>query len=340
MLADTRAKEASVELLSLIAGAWITQAIYVAAKLGIADQLREGPKSAVELGTTTNVDASALHRVLRALASVDVFKEDDAGRFSLTSSAEYLVTDAAGSLRHYAIMIGERWVWRSCGEMLHSVRTGRPGFDHVFGEPLFDYYAGHPEAARVAAAALTNRSTLENEAVVAAYSFSDFATIVDVGGGQGSLLASVLSTSPGLRGLLFDLPHQAEGATALLRQAGVLERCRFVPGSFFESIPSGGDIYILKKVIHDWGDERARAILRNCRAAIPPQGRLLMIESVIPAGNKPFFGKLLDLLMLAYVGGRERTADEYNDLLASAGFRPVRICDTTSPVSIIEARPI
>lgn len=326
-------------LLRMISGSWIAQAIFVAAKLGIADLLASGPKSAETLAEATGVHPRALHRILRALASVGVFAADDEGRFCITPLAQPLQSDWPDSIRPFAIMAGSEWIWRSWGEIMHSVRTEKPAFDHVYGAPLFEYYSKHPETARIFVEGLTSRSRPENGAVVSAYDFPQAGTIVDIGGGQGSLLASILSSNPAARGVLFEMPHVLPMARPIFEQAGIAERCTFVGGDFFESVPSDGDVYILKKVIHDWHDEEAQSILQTVRAAIPSHGRLLLIELVIPPGNEPSFGKLLDLLMLVYPGGRERTEAEHRSLLASAGFTLTRVLPTASTVSIVEAVP-
>ena len=339
-----RAADAGTEpperaLMRLLSGAWVAQAIFVAAKLGIADLLREGPRSAADLAAAAGAHAPSLHRVLRALAGIGIFAADAQGRFALTPMAEPLRSDAPGSLRAYAVMNGERWVWRSWGEIEHSVRTGRPAFEHVFGAPLFEYYAAHPEAGRVSSDALRALSAADDAAILAAYDFPAGGTVVDVGGGQGSLLAAVLAARPGLRGVLLDRPPVVEMARGRLEAAGVAGRCDLVAGDFFAAVPAGGDVYLLKKVLHDWGDEDARAILARCRAAMPDTGRLLVAEPVVPEGNRPSEAKWLDLLMLVYAGGRERTEAEHRELLASAGFAPGRVLPTASGVSLIEAQP-
>lgn len=338
MSEPTRNPSDSEAMLRMIAGFWLTQAIYVAAKLGIADLLEDGPKPTAVLANATRTHEPSLYRVLRTLASVGVFVEDD-GRFGLTPMAVQLRRDVVGSLRPYAIMMGEQWVWQSLGQMLHSVRTGQSGFEHVFGAPPFDYYKAHPDAARIGAEGLTSRSASENDAVVSAYDFANLRTIVDVGGGQGTLIMRILKANPLARGLLFDMPHMAELARPLLAQAGLTDRCEFQAGDFFASVPTGGDIYIMKKVLHDWDDDRALKILQNCRAAISPKGRLLLIELVVPDQNEPSFSKMLDLLMLTYVGGQERTEQVYRHLLNAAGFQVQRILATNSTVSVIEAIP-
>ena len=326
-------------LAHMLAGAWLAQALAVTAKLGVADLLAAGPKTPAEIGTATGTQAAAMHRVLRALAGAGVFAEDESGRFGLTPLAGPLRSDAADSIRSYAVMSGERWVWQSFGALEHSLRTGAPAFDHVFGAPLFDFYAAHPDAARVSAEGLKSVGRGQDAAVTAAYDFTGAGTVVDVGGGQGGLLAAILTAHPQVRGVLFDLPHVAVMARQNLEAAGLSARCRVVEGDFFMKVPALGDFYLLRKVIHDWDDERALSILRTCRSVMTEGSRLLLLEMVVPAGNTPAYAKLLDLLMLVYAGGRERTEAEYRDLLKSARFSVSRIVTTASAVSIIEATP-
>jgi len=330
----------SQDMLDLISGFWTSQAIYVAAKLGIADLLQDGPKPAAVLAKQAEAHEPSLYRVLRALASRAIFSEHTGRLFELSPAAEWLRSDKPGSLRPYAIMMGERWVWHSVGEMLHSVRTGESGFEQVFGARTFDYYSEHPQAARFAVEGMTSRSAAENVAIVGVYDFSGISTIVDVAGGQGTLLSSILAANSNLRGTLFDMRHVVDAAGPLILRTGLQERCSLAAGNFFDSVPAGADIYLLKKVIHDWDDNDARTILSNCRKAMPKSSRLLLIELVVPAPNVPSFAKILDLLMLAYAGGRERTEDEYRELLASAGFQLQHVIPTSSTVSIIEAFPL
>jgi hypothetical protein len=332
-------RPAAQELADMLAGAWLAQALAVVAKLGVADLLSAGPQAPAEIAAATATQPAAMYRVMRALAGAGVFVEDDSGRFGLTSLAGPLRSDAADSMRSYAVMTGERWVWQSFGALEHSLRTGAPAFDHVFGAPLFDYYAAHPDAARVSADGLKSVGRGQDDAVIAAYHFSGAGTVVDVGGGQGGLLAAILARYPKTRGVLFDLPHVAAMAGQIFEAAGLSARCRAEGGDFFSEVPESGDIYLLRKVIHDWDDERARAILRTCRSAMSEGSRLLLLEMVVPGGNTAAYAKLLDLLMLVYAGGRERTEAEYRDLLTSAGFSVSRILPTASAVSIIEAVP-
>jgi len=327
------------QLIGMLTGAWVAQALCVAAELGIADELRNGPKSSEALAETTHADASALYRLLRTLASVGVFTEGKDRAFGLTPLAELLRSDAPNSLRAFAIMVGAEWHWRTWGEALYSVRTGRPAFDSIFGAPVFEYYAEHPDAARVASEGLASRSRLENTEI-AAYEFGAAASIVDVGGGQGALLLSILGANPGARGLLFERSQVIAMARPLVESAGGAARCDLVPGDFFTSVPAGHDVYLLNKVIHDWDDGRAGMILRNCRVAMRAGARLLVLETIVPSGNEPSFAKLLDLLMLVYAGGRERTEAEYRELLGSAGFQLRRVLPTASGLSVLEAVPL
>jgi hypothetical protein len=327
-----------VTLLHMMTGCWVSQAIHVAAKLGIADLLRDGPRSPSALAESTRTHAGALRRVLRALASLGVFAEDEDGRFRSTPLAEPLQAGAPSSLRAYAIMLGEREHWRAWEGFLQSVGTGECAFEHVFGEPHFKYFAAHPEAGRIFDEAMTSRSAQENKAILAAYDFAGARKVVDVGGGQGTLLSAILRARPTTHGVLFDLPHVLAASRPRIESAGQTARCELVAGNFFASVPTGGDIYLLKKVIHDWEDERARAILRSCRNAMHRTARLLLIEPVIPPGNDPSFNKLLDLLMLVWTsGGQERTEAEHQANLVAAGLRVSRVIPTNSGVSIIEA---
>jgi O-methyltransferase domain/Dimerisation domain len=317
----------------------VSQAIYVAATLGIADLLKDGPKSTDELAETTHTHAPTLYRLLRALASVGIFTETD-GRFGLTPLAEYLRTDTPGSLRAFVRLIGQQSFWRSWGHLLHSVRTGEPAFRKVHGTGPFEYWAGHPEEAAVFDAAMTSLSSGVVDAVVRSYDFSGISVLVDVGGGEGELLAAILAANPYLRGILFDQLHVVGTAEALLERAGVADRCEVVGGSFFEAVPAGADAYLLKSVIHDWDDEAAIKILRACRSAMDERGKLLVVERVVRPGNAPDPAKFSDLNMLVIPGGQERTADDFELLYAEAGFKLSDIIRTASLYNIIEGSPV
>lgn len=335
----SRNPEQSMALLRLASGAWAAQAVHVAAKLGIADLLADGPKAPDMLATATGAHGPTLQRLLRSLASLGVFAEQPDGRFGLTPLAEGLRRDVEGSLRDYAVMMGDEWHWRAWGELLHSVRTGEPAFEHAHGRPLFDYLTDHPAAGQVFDDAMTSRTRQEVRVVTAAYDWPASGTIVDVGGGRGALLAAILDARLGARGVLFDLPHVVEAArTGPLEPLVVDGRCGLAAGSFFAQVPAGGDLYLLKRVIHDWDDERAAVILGCCRQAMGSRGRLLVIEHVLPPGNEPSWGKLLDLQMLVLThGGRERDEAGFRGLLASAGLRLRRILPAGPTASLIEA---
>jgi SAM-dependent methyltransferase len=323
-------------LQNLILGKWVSQAVSVAAKLGIADLLKDGPRSCDELARANQVDESALYRLLRALASVGVFKEGADRHFSLTPTAEYLRSDVHGSLRAVATMSGEDWTWRPWGELYQSVKTGERAFDRVFGIGPFAYLAQNPSASAIFDESMTGWSMQNSAAVAAAYDFSGIGTLMDVGGGHGYLLATILKANPSMRGILCETPEVAEGAKVRIASLGLSDRCRVVAGDFFATIPGGADACILKSVIHDWDDQHATRILQNCRHALKPGGRVLLAEMVIPPGNDPHIGKLLDLEMLIMVGGHERTEAQFGDLFASAGLRLTRIVPTASPMCVIE----
>jgi hypothetical protein len=326
------------EFLKMASGYWVSQSLYAAAKLKLADLLAGGPRPAEELAAATETDPPSLYRLLRALSSVGVFAEED-GRFKLTPLAECLRSDRPGTQWALAVMIGEEH-FRTWGDILYSLRTGQPAFDHIYGKPPFEYLAEHPEAARVFDAAMTAVHGRETPAMLDAYDFSGYKTLVDVGGGNGSLLTAVLQRTPNLKGVLYDLPHVIERARANLAAAGLDKRCTAVPGSFFESVPQGYDAYLMRHIIHDWDDGKALTILRNVREAIAPDGKLLLVEGVIPPGNEESWTKFLDLNMLLIPGGKERTEAEYRQLYADAGFRLTRIVPTTTEISVLEGEPV
>lgn len=321
----------------LVTGYWMTQMVYVAAKLGLADLIAKGPKNADELAKETQTNGPALYRLLRGLASLGIFAEDAEGRFAMTPMAELLRSDSPASMRALAIMSGEEH-FQAWGELLYSVRTGQIAFDKLFGMPVFDFLARNEEQAKTFDAAMVGVHGRETSAMTDAYDFSGIGTLADVGGGNGSLLITVLKKHPTLRGLLYDLPGVVERAKANLQAAGVADRCQVIGGSFFESVPAGADAYLMRHIIHDWDDAKATTILKNIHRVLPSDGRLLVVEGVIPPGNGPSFSKLLDLTMLVLPGGKERTEREYRDLFSAAGFDLARIVPTASEVSVIEGR--
>jgi precorrin-6B methylase 2 len=323
----------------LYLGFRVTQAVYAAAELGIADLLAGGPRSADELAAAAGAHAPSLYRVLRLLASEGVFAETDDGRFALTPMAEPGTSRRSGSARAHVLFTAGPALWRSWGELLHSVRTGEPAFDRAHGVDLFRYLRDHAEEGLVfdqAMAALTAPAT---RAVAAAYDFSRVGTVVDVGGGNGALAIGLLEAHPHLRAVVFDQPAAAAGARAAIAAAGLADRCAVVGGDFFAAVPDGGDAYVVKYVLHDWDDERCAAILRACRRAMAPGARLLVVELLVPPGNGASFAKSMDAAMLV-VGGRERTEAEYRGLLAAAGFELTGTIPAQGELHVIEATPV
>jgi SAM-dependent methyltransferase len=332
--------EPNMELMRLIIGKWAHQAVYAAAELGIADQLADGPKPSAEVARNCGANEDASYRLMRALANLGVLEERNGRVFALTPVGELLRSDAPRSLRDFARFVGYEPSWRAWGQTLHSVRTGEPAFEFVYGEPIFDWYAKHPEESAIFDDAMTANSGSESQAVSDAFDFSGIGTLADVGGGHGFLLATILTQHPKMRGILFDLPHVVAGAAPLLRAHGVADRVRVDSGSFLETAPAGADAVILKHIIHDWNDQDSIRILQSCRRMLPEGGRVLVVEAVVPPPDQNGWAKLLDLEMLVLTPrGRERTETEYAALFAAGGFRFTRAVPTASPVSVIEGVP-
>ena len=311
----------TMAVLDVLSGFWSARAVYIAAKLGLADLVQDGPKSAGQLAVLTGTHAPSLYRVLRALAGIGWFEEDASGRFGPTSLTSGLQTGVPGSLRHLAMTeLGEEH-YPAWGDLLFSVKTGELAFNRVFGMANWEFWAGHPENAQIFNQAMSEVTAVLEPAVLEALDFSPFDKIVDVGGGRGTLMASILRAYPNARGVVLDLPHVIELGRQHIDHQGLSARCELVPRDFFEGVPQGGDAYILKWVIHDWDDERSIAILKNCHRAMSPNGKLFVVEAVIPPGNEPFFHKFMDLNMLVMTGGRERTEAEYRTLFEAARGR-------------------
>ena len=315
---------------------WVSGALHAAASLGIADRLASGPKNATQLARETESDARSLYRLLRALASVGVFEESVDGQFSLTALGDRLRSDVSESMLSWVLLQNEPVCRRAWEKLVHSVRTGKPGFDDANGQSFWEYYEAHPESGELFNRAMTSTTTIKRHAVVAGYDFDGIRVLVDVGGGHGNMLAAVLAAYPEMRGILFDLPHVVSGAGEHFRSAGVSDRWERVGGSFFDSVPAGGDAYMLASVIHDWDDEAATAILKTCHGAMAPGAKLLLLEGIIQPGNDPDSLKFGDLHMLVLFAGRERTAVEFRVLLESAGFALTRILPTPAQWSVVE----
>jgi ubiquinone/menaquinone biosynthesis C-methylase UbiE len=334
---DTDKVADSATLLRMMTGYWVAKALNVAAELGVADLLRDGPRTIGELASACGAHPPTLYRLLRALASQGVFAELGGQRFELTPLAELLRSDGPDSKRALARMYGASEQFGAWADLMECVRTGEPSFAKRYGTSAWEYRSKRPDVDAVFNEAMTGVTTQVADAVVAAYNFDGLNTVVDVGGGHGVLMATILRAHPRMRGVLIDLPRVIAGTRALLEAAGVAERCETVALDFFESVPPGGDAYILAQILHDWDDEQCNAILRNCRRAMRPRGRLLVIEQVMPPNNEPSFSKWLDLHMLVMLGGRERTRAEYGVLLGSNGLELVDVIATRSGASIVEA---
>jgi O-methyltransferase domain/Dimerisation domain len=333
---DTVNPTAAAELLRITASAWMAQAVSVAARLRLADLVADGARTAEDLASETGSHSSSLRRLLRALTGLGLFIGDEQSRFRLGPLGTALRSDVHGSVRGLCAMRGEPWFWDAWSGLLHSVKTGETGFRHLHGTDFFSFLDQHPEAAATFNAGMSSLSDTETEAVVATYDFGRATTVVDVGGGEGALLAAILRAFPHVRGVLLDLPDTVAGAPALLEAAGVADRCEVVAGSCFEEVPGGADLYLMKSVIHDWDDERAVAILHKCRQAMRDDARLLVIERVIPPDNALSFANLMDLNMLVLVGGRERSEAEYRELYARAGLQLIGAIPTRAEVSLLE----
>ena len=326
----------------LIGGYRVSRAIAVIVVLGIPDLLAGGPRDIDDLAQATETHAGALYRVLRLLAGMGLFEEMAPRQFRLTPLGHGLRTDIPGSMGAMALMHLDSAKWRSWGDLLYSVQTGEMAFPHVHSVEIFEYLRQHPDDATVFQQAMTANTARSGAAITRVYNFSSAERIVDVGGGHGLFLATILQAYPALCGVLFDQPEVVEGASAVLATAGVADRCAIVGGDFFAEVPRGGDIYILRQIIHDWDDERAMLILANCRRAMAPSGKVLVIEAAISDDYQQSLPVLqLDLEMLVNYGGRQRTEDEYRALFAAAGLRLGKVIPLNDPgqFSIFEALP-
>src|SRR5687767_9121657 len=325
-------------MMQMVMGFITSQAVSVAAKLYIADHLKNGAKTVEELAEATGTHAPSLYRLMRALTSAGVFSKDAENRFSNTALGEVLRSDHPESIRGAAHMICDREHWNAHGNMLQSVKSGETAFDYTFGKPIFPYLAENPEPAEIFDNAMTSFSTAIAKAVTATYDFSEAGTIADIGGGHGLLLSTVLASNPQAKGVLFDQPYVVEAASEVLENAGVSERVERVGGDFFSEIPVKADIYLMKFIIHDWNDEQSLTILKNLAKSAEPGARLLLVETVVEEDDSiPSISKVMDLNMLAMTGGKERTPSEYAELFEQTGFKLTNVILTPSPLQIVEA---
>jgi SAM-dependent methyltransferase len=324
-------------IINLSFGYLFAAALNAAVELGVADRLEQGPRSAAALAEELGVHAQPLYRTLRLLATVGVFEEGEDGRFQLTPAADVLRANAPGSMRDAVLMLAHETFWAPAGKLSTTIRTGETPFASIFGAPFFDYFAKTPELGPIFHRGMAGFSDTENGPIASRFDFSRFQRIVDVGGGHGGFLIEALKASPAARGVLFDADHVLREAR--IAAAGLDDRCELVTGDFFQSVPSG-DCIVLKRILHDWSDDGAITILRACRRALDVGGRVLVIDAVIPRDNSPHPGKLLDVLMMASLPGRERTEDEFRQMLAAAELRLERVIPTPATLSIVEASAI
>ncbi|MBV8804349.1 MAG: hypothetical protein JO042_04865 [Sinobacteraceae bacterium] len=326
-------------MLERIAAYWQSQLVFVAAKLGIADALVDGPLTVEEIATRVGAHSPYLKRVLRALASLGIFAADPHGRYHLNRLSQTLRSDHPESLRNFALMLVDDYNWSAWAALEHAVRTGNSAFEHVHGAPAFPWMQKHPDKEKMFSASMASLSTMENAAVARSYAFGKLDRIVDVGGAHGALLATILRSYVKLRGVLFDQPQVINEATqaGLVTSPDISARCEMVSGDFFVSVPAGADAYVMKYIIHDWDDERCVRILGNCRKVMPPDGRVLVVDHVVAPGNRFDWGKLLDVNMMVMLGSKERTKDEFRQLFYRSGLRLKRVIRTGTTLSILEA---
>lgn len=325
------------QLVQMASAYWVSCIVHAAAKFDLADRLADGPKTAAEIASSLKLHAPSLHRLMRSLASLGILTEKPDRRFGLTPLGEALKTGAPGYARSSILTLCGPWFTSAMQALPSSVEDGKTAFEKINGMPAFDFLGKHPELASLFSETMVGIHGGEPPAVAKAYDFSPLKTIVDVGGANGNMLAMLLTLHPHLHGILADLPHVVKDAPSFLKAKGVANRVTIEAHDFFKSVPQGGDAYILSHVIHDWSEAQCLAILGNVHKAMPAQARLLLIEMVLPHGDAPHFGKILDMVMLALPGGEERTQEEYGALLAKAGFRLTQVVSTESTVSVIEA---
>ena len=331
-----RPGEASSQMLQLLNSFLTVQGLHVAATLGIADLLADGARGVDDLANAAGAHPASLYRLMRMLAGAGVFREEADGRFALTPLGGSLRSEGPESVRDWALFVGAPEMWETWGSLRDSVMSGEAAFPRTHGMALWEYMAMHTEVGTPFNRWMSRQSDQHNAAMVASYDFSTFRIVADIGGGQGSSLAAILSGNPSIRGILLDLPQVVARAVPL-HEAGVAERCEVIGGDMLQGVPAGADIYLIKRVLMDWGDDQAARILRNCAVALPNDGKVLAVEMVLPPGNEPSPGKSFDILMqLVHADARIRTESEFGDLFAAAGLRLTRVIPTPSPNSILE----
>lgn len=339
--AEPTKEQFSQQIMQLAGGYIPAICLNIAARLGVADLLKTGPLSAADIAARTGTNENAIYRVLRLLASLGIFAETKRQVFALTPPAEMLCSDISGSLQPMVSWISDPFHFRIYANLPYSVETGKTAVERTFGKPAFEYLESDPEEREVFQGAMTSFSSMTVPTVIDAYDFSGIGTLVDVGGGKGFMLASILRKYAGMKGILYDMASVVGGVPASLANDGLSARCKVQAGDFFAGIPAGGDAYIMKHIIHDWNDEKAALILRNCRKALEgkPNGKILVVDAVVPPGNEPNLAKLIDIEMLAMCESEERSREQFEKLFASAGLRLNRIVPTKSYVSVIEGAP-
>jgi hypothetical protein len=329
---------AAQHIMQLSTGYIASTCVYLAVKLRIPDLLAAAPRHSADLASELNVNEDALYRVMRSLASLGLFEERSSRTFANNLASSMLRSATPGSMYEMALWMSDPFHFQVYANALHSVQTGKPAVEETFGVPVFEWFPKHPAESEVFNNAMTMFSAMVIPAVLEVYDFGGIGTLVDIAGGHGRVLTSILQRYPSMRGVLFDLEHVLAGARPAIESLGLSDRCRTISGDFFKAVPEGGDAYIMKHIIHDWDDDRAATILKNIRSAMNRGGRVILLESVVTPGNQPDFAKIIDLEMLLMPGGRERTEQEFRELFARAGFELTRITPTKSPLSVIEAR--
>lgn len=333
------AQQETEHLTRIMTSAALSRAVSTIAELGVADLVQIGQPQPVEyLARASKTHEPSLYRILRFLAGHGLFQETEDRHFDHTPLSAALRTDAPGSYRAGAQLFHQ--LFAAWDGLHHSVQTGEPAFNKVFGAPIFDYIQAHPKMGPIFDAGMTSLNFYETTAMLDAYDFTGINVLADIGGGNGSLLSAVLLRYPHVKGILFDLGHVVGRAKENLKAAGLTVRCSVIEGSFFESIPAGADAYLFRHIIHDWTDEQSIQILGHCRRVIPANGKLLIVDCVIPAGNTPSLSKDMDITMLTFPGGQERTEGQFRSLLKASGFELKSITPTTTMINVVEGKPV